>query len=221
LAADNGLFNAGVRVLTGLIQGARILFSTEDPYTPVFGPLGDLPELDLEDTEPVGTALNLQPPTSFDEPVEILIPCPGSDDVSELSIYMYDGTQWVEAVSPEGDVMPAAQDAIVAGSRIQENETDPPTVGIRTRHFTGFIAAKAQPVVGDDDDDDDDVTGDDDDDDDDDATTSTTTTTTVPAGGGGPCFIESAGTLSPAGFLNVILLGVLFFCREICRNKKT
>jgi hypothetical protein len=85
--------------------------------------------------------MNLQPPAVFDNAVKILIPCPGHDDVSGLNVHYYDGNSWILAVDAAGYVQPGGEGLVLPGSRINHNDTDPPTIEIRVFHFSGFQAA--------------------------------------------------------------------------------
>ena len=84
--------------------------------------------------------MNLQPPTVFNTPVKILIPCPGYPDVSILNVYYYNGSNWALACNAAGDVQPGGDGWMVPGSRVNHNETDPATIEIQIIHFSAAQA---------------------------------------------------------------------------------
>ena len=174
--AVTGTYDAGILVTSGDLRGAKILydFVNDVDVTPRFGPLGEIPGLDLAGVVPMGDApMNLQPPTMFTIPARIFIPYLGYTDVSGLSIYLYkynEGTgymEWVLACNANGNVQPGGEGWMVPGSRVNHNDTDPPTIEIQVYHFSG-----AQPGDGGDNDGVDNGGG--------------------SGGGGGGCFIATA-----------------------------
>jgi hypothetical protein len=90
--------------------------------------------------------MNLQAPTVFGNPVKILIPSPGYDDVSGLDVHYYDDNSWILAVDAVDNEQPGGEGLVLPGSRINHNDTDPPTIEIRVFHFSGFQAAVAASV---------------------------------------------------------------------------
>jgi hypothetical protein len=132
----------GIEVISGELAGAKIIFDSNELQMPQFGPLYEVPSVTGADG--VGIPMNLQPPTVFDNPVKILIPCPGYDDVSRLDVHYYDGNSWILAVDAAGNVQPGGEGLVLPGSRINHNDTDPPTIEIRIFHFSGFQAAVAR-----------------------------------------------------------------------------
>ena len=72
--------------------------------------------------------------------MKLIIPCPGYTDVSGLNIYYYDGNTWVLASDAAGNVQPGGEGWMVPNSRIDHNETDPPTIKIEVYHFSGAMA---------------------------------------------------------------------------------
>jgi hypothetical protein len=170
VAADDpdlgGVLDDGIEVISGELTGAKILFNSSELQTPLFGPMNEIPP--VSDADGVGNPMNLQPPAVFDNPVKILIPCPGYDDVSGLFVHYYDGNSWILAVDAAGNVQPGGEGLVVPGSRINHNDTDPPTIEIRIFHFSGFQAAVAASFSS--------VSGD------------------GGGGGGGGCFISTASS---------------------------
>ena len=101
---------------TGL--GAKILYDGSEPIEPTFGPTDEVPPLNTANVDAVGVPMNLQPPTVFNTPVRIFIPCPGYTDVSQLSVFLYNGTGWVLACNAAGIVQPGAVGWMVPSSRV-------------------------------------------------------------------------------------------------------
>jgi|GEM_PF-2478803 len=132
--ALEGLYDTGTQVNSGDLEGAKIVFDSNERVTPRFGPMNELPEFDVADVDAVGVPMNLQPPTVFTTPVKIFIACPGHTDVSSLSVYLYNGTDWVQAGDATG---------MVPGSRVNHQDTSPPTIEIKLYHFTGVQAGTA------------------------------------------------------------------------------
>ena len=138
---------AGIEVTSGNLEGCKIIYESNEPVQPTLGPIDELPPFDDTGIEAVGAPMNLQPPTVFNTPVKILIPCPGEPDVSILSVYLYNGTDWVEACDATGNVLPGGEGWMVDGSRDNNNSTTPPTIGIKVYHFSGAQAGNAvQPA---------------------------------------------------------------------------
>jgi hypothetical protein len=134
-----GIYDAGIKVTDGGLEGAMILYDSGEPVELTFGPIEELPPLSGGGMNAVGTPMNLQPPTVFTTPVKIVIPCPGRTDVSNLSVYLFNGTDYVLACDAAGHVK--AEGWMVPGSRVNHPETSPPSIEIQVHHFTGVQAA--------------------------------------------------------------------------------
>jgi hypothetical protein len=139
--ALEGFYDVGQQVINGDLQGAKIIYNSSEPVPPAFGPLDELPLVNMQDGEAVGMAVNFQPPTVFNTPVKIFIPCPRYADVSSLSVYYYNGTKWVLACDASGTVQPQAADWMVPGSRRNHNNGGPSTIEIKVYHLSGAQAA--------------------------------------------------------------------------------
>jgi len=135
-----GTLDDGIKVDSGSLQGAKIIFDSSENQTPTLGPTDEIPPVNLADVSGVAVPMNLQPPTVFDTPVKILIPCPGYADVSSLNVYYYNSSNWALASDAAGNVQPGADGWMVPGSRVNHNETDPATIEIRVYHFSGAQA---------------------------------------------------------------------------------
>jgi hypothetical protein len=135
-----GDLDDGIKVDSGNLQGAKVIFDSSENQTPTLGPTDEIPSVNLAGVSGVAVPMNLQPPTVFDTPVKILIPCPGYADVSGLNVYYYDGTNWALACDAAGKVQPGGDGWMVPGSRVNHNETDPATIEIQVYHFSGAQA---------------------------------------------------------------------------------
>jgi hypothetical protein len=176
---DGIQYDAGVQISSGELTGAKMFYSTSEPATPRFGSVYELPTLTAEKTknpkklktsarglppehsnakanrtevEPVGDSMNLQPGTVFNTPVKVFVPCPGYDDVSELSVFLYNGKEWVLACDDQGNVTLNGEGWMVPGSRVDHNfadnpMNDPSTIEIKVYHFSGAQAAQVTTAL--------------------------------------------------------------------------
>ncbi len=135
-----GALDDGIKVDSGDLQGAKVIYDSSELQTPAFGPTDEIPPVNLTGVSGVSVPMNLQPPTVFDTPVKILIPCPGCADVSSLNVYYYNGSNWALACDTAGNVQPGGDGWMVPGSRVNHNETDPATIEIQVYHFSGAQA---------------------------------------------------------------------------------
>jgi len=142
-----GPYDAGIEVNSGDLVGAKIIYESSEPITPTLGPTDELPPFDGNNADAVGVPMNLQPPTVFNTPVKLFIPCPGCPDVSILSVYRYNGTDWVLACDASGTVQSGGEGWMVPGSRVNHNLSSPPTLEIQVYHFTGVQAASINPPI--------------------------------------------------------------------------
>jgi len=134
------VYDTGAQLSSGQLAGAKILYDSDEPVIPTFGPTGEIPALDISGVDAVGVPMNLQPPTVFNTPVKIFIPCPGYQYASTLSIYRYTGTSWVLACNASGTVQAGGEGWMVPGSRVDHNLGNPSTIEIQVFHFTGVQA---------------------------------------------------------------------------------
>jgi hypothetical protein len=137
---DMGASEDGIRIDSGDLEDAKVIYDSSERRTPTFGPIAENPPLNISGSGAVGIPMNLQPPTVFDVPVRIFMPCPGYTDVSRLSVYYYNGSNWVRAADAAGNVLTGADGWMVPGSRVNHNETDPATIEIQVYHFSGAQA---------------------------------------------------------------------------------
>ncbi|MDY6990913.1 MAG: hypothetical protein SWQ30_22965 [Thermodesulfobacteriota bacterium] len=171
------IYDVGIKVTDGGLEGAMIVYDGNEPVEPTFGPTEELPPLDAPGTDGVGVPMNLQPPTVFTTPVKILIPCPGTADVSKLSVYFFNGEDYILACDGGGQVQPGATGWMVPGSRVDHPETDPSSIELKVYHFTGVQAGVKTSAA--------DMDGDT-------AQTNAPTGAAGSGGGGGGCFISTA-----------------------------
>ena len=136
-----GLHNAGTQVSSGDLKGAKIVYNSSEPVLPRFGPLNELPAMDMEGSEAVGVPLNLQPHTVFETPVKIFIPCPGWSDVSSLNVYVFKEDNWALGCDSDGQVLSGGDGWMVPGSRVNHNNGSPSTIEIQVYRFSGAQAA--------------------------------------------------------------------------------
>jgi PKD repeat protein len=144
---DGVIYDDGVRVNSGELAGAKILYNSSEPLMPTFGPINGISHLGIAQVTAVGAPLNLQPSTVFNTPVKIFIPCPGYTDVSTLRIYVFDGVEWQPAADPDGNVLPGGVGWIVPGSRVNHNDYTPATIEIQVYHFSAVQAGTVQITV--------------------------------------------------------------------------
>ena len=107
--AIGGAYDTGIQVNSGGLEGAKIVYSSSEAVPPEFAPVDEIPEMDLPGVSSAGMLVHFQPPTIFDTPVKVFIPYPGYTDVSSLSVYFYNGRNWVLACDAEGIIQPAGE----------------------------------------------------------------------------------------------------------------
>jgi len=130
------LYDAGIQVNSGDLEGAKIIYNSNEPVTPRLGPTDEIPSL----SGAGGTPMNLQPSTVFNTPVKIFIPYPGAETVSSLHIYLYKGARWVRACDNEGEVQPHGEAWMLLDSRVDHNGGNPSTIEIKAHHFSAVQA---------------------------------------------------------------------------------
>jgi len=128
--------DSGIEVLSGELAGAKILYSSAEPLTPGFGPVGAIEPVDSEEGHGVGVPVNLIPHTVFQSSVKIFFPCPEGTDISDLGIFYHNGSQWLAAADAHGNVLPGGIGWMVPGSRIDHYEPGPPVIEIEVYHFS-------------------------------------------------------------------------------------
>jgi len=133
---------------SGSLKGAKIVYDSGEPVIPILGPLNEIPTLNISGVEAVGVPMNLQPPTIFDTPVTIFIPCPGYQYARTLSIYRYNGTSWVLACGVGGNIETGGEGWMVPGSRVSHDNGSPSTIEIQVYHFAGVQAGSPSGSVG-------------------------------------------------------------------------
>ncbi len=144
---DSGAeYNSGVEVVSGDLAGARIEYNGSEPLAPIFGPLNEVEGVAAaaHGMEDVGFPLNLLPHTVFNMPVKVFVPAPDGFNISEIGIYYNNGVEWQPACDKYGNLLPGGQGWMVAGSRLNHYETDPPLIEIKVYHFS---AAQGGVVV--------------------------------------------------------------------------
>jgi len=137
-----GIHDAGIEIISGVLTGARILFSADEPLLPAFGPVDEVESLTLNGEQAVGTPLNLMPHTVFNHPVKLYIPFPEGTDVTDVDIYYHNGIRWQAACDADGNILIGGEGWMVPGSRVNHSHKFPPQIEIDVYHFSA-----AQAVV--------------------------------------------------------------------------
>jgi hypothetical protein len=197
------------------IDGATIIFNTDDGgVTPYFGPVEEIPAIDLPGVEGVGLPLNLKPPRTFPSGVTLFLPCPSGVDVQTLCVYGYNESEWVMLCDENGNVQPGGEGWLIPDwndglAREVLSDGDPSGITIWVLHFSSISAGEASLAAASD--------------------AATDLGLTPVDGGGGACFISTV--LSPAmentsqadsarskvkGLLTLCLIPLALFClREL------
>ncbi len=137
-----GVYDTGIQVDSGDLEGARIIYNSDEPIEPTFDFSSGIPPLDVEGMDGVGIPLILQPHAAvFSTPVRIFIPCPGYSNVSDLCVMFYNGEEWIAACDTSGEILPGGEGWMVPGSRINHNNGAPSTIEIQVYHFSAVQAA--------------------------------------------------------------------------------
>jgi hypothetical protein len=184
-----------VELTSGASAGCLIIYEESEVVKPTFGPTDELPPFDVGDADAAGVAVNFQPPTVFATSVKVIIPFPAGTDVTTLSLYLFNGTDWVPACDASGNILPGGDGCLVSNSRVNNDPAAPqPNIAIKMRHFTGIqgaAAIKAEDIA---------------------APTPTpagATTDLGGSGGGGGCFVETAGHGFKVGSLLACFVGLI------------
>jgi hypothetical protein len=144
------------------LNGFQIVYDENESIEPYIDSSDEIPPLSSNGITGIGLAANLQPPTVFDHPITIILPCPGEYDLRDLMLYLYNGNGWVYACSSYntgGVVQPGGEGWIVPGSlkyhvpsgassqndKASPNEMIQPSLEIQVYHFSaiqaGFVAS--------------------------------------------------------------------------------
>ena len=146
--------DSGMEILSGELEGAKIIYNSKEPLTPGFGPIDEIGALNLENSEGIGAPLNLIPHTVFHTPVKIMIPFPEGTDITNVDIFYHNGVEWLPACDVDGNVLPGGRGWMVPGSRVNHFKTSPPVVEIQVYHFSaaqgGFVVANSGTTTHDD-----------------------------------------------------------------------
>jgi hypothetical protein len=135
---------------SGILAGAKVIYDSSEPIKPKFGPVNESPIVGGVGITPAPSSypINLEPPTVFNNPVTIFIPLPDTsdvssptDDLSTLSVCLYDGENWVVACDANGNVTPAGDGWMVPGSRVNHSQGFPPSIELQVYHFSAIQAA--------------------------------------------------------------------------------
>jgi len=135
-----GDYDTGIQVNSGDLEGAMIVYNSLEPVPPSFAPAYEISEMELPDVESVEIPMHFQPPTIYDTPVKVFIPCPGYTDVSSLSVYFFNGTNWALACDADGIIQPESEYWMVPDSRVNHNDPNLSYIEIEVYHFSAVQA---------------------------------------------------------------------------------
>jgi hypothetical protein len=140
-------YDSGMEILSGELEGAKVIYNSQEPLTPGFGPIDQIEALNLADRQGIGAPLNLIPHTIFHTPVKIMIPFAEGTDIANMDIFYHNGVEWLPACDADGNVLPGGRGWMVRGSRVNHFGTSPPLVEIQVYHFSaaqgGFIVVNS------------------------------------------------------------------------------
>jgi hypothetical protein len=125
------------------LDGLQLNYKTAEPILPYVEASDEIPPLDIPGVTPVGVPVHLGPPTVFNNPVKLTVPCPGESDVKDLNLYFYDGFEWVYASSSYntgGEIQPGGDGWMLPGSLVYHNDTTPPSLEVQVYHFSAIQA---------------------------------------------------------------------------------
>jgi hypothetical protein len=128
-----------VTVDSGVSQGSSITYDSNEPVTPAFGPMNEIPPVNSIGANGIGSPLNLQPPTVFNQPVRLLMPIPAGVEGKDQGVYLYNGIDWVYVGSPlnsGGIVQPEGEGWMVPGSMSYDNTGTPEILQAQVYHFS-------------------------------------------------------------------------------------
>jgi Purple acid Phosphatase, N-terminal domain len=131
---DDHTYNAGFQLVEGDLTGTKLVYNTAD-VTPELGPMDELPAFNVDNAIEVGEPINLQPPNVFSTPIKLIVPTPGRTDTSGISIYFYNGREWVLGCDASGNSI--VEGWMVPGSRVNESGS----VQLKIWHFSGIQTA--------------------------------------------------------------------------------
>ena len=132
---DDYIYDSGFQLIPDELPGAKLIYHSSD-ITPEIAPLEDLPPFDVTDANAIGVPMNLGPPTIFSVPVKLIIPVPEDSSVRALSIYVYNGKEWVLGCDTSGK-SPILNGWLVPGSRLNGKNR----IEFKVYHFSGIQTA--------------------------------------------------------------------------------
>jgi hypothetical protein len=139
--------DAGITTLTvangGEMDGFQLIYNNTEPIIPLVEPFDEIPSLDLPNVTPVDRPVKLGPPNVFNNPVTLRVPVSGETDIKDMSVYLYDGEEWVYAVSSHntgGVIQPGGEDWVVPGSLTYDDTGATPVLEVQVYHFSGIQA---------------------------------------------------------------------------------
>ena len=139
--------NSGIEIISGVLTGAKIFFSGDEPLVPAFGPTDAVESTNTFHGNSLGLPLNLTPHTVFNHPVKLFIPYPPAMSVNQLYIYYHNGVKWLPACDAEGNLLPGGEGWMVPGSRVNHTDQIPPLIEIEVYHFSAAQAVSSETSV--------------------------------------------------------------------------
>jgi hypothetical protein len=136
-------YDTGIVVTSGENEGVKVIFDSAGSVIPEIGPSEEIPVVTDPDLKPLGSPLNIQPPTVSESPLKIVIPCPGETDLSDTSILFYNGDRWIRACNAKGELLETGEGWMVPDSRKIHTDTDN---GITTVEFKAYQLSGIQVV---------------------------------------------------------------------------
>ena len=130
-------YDAAIEIIDGALSGAKVVYSSLEAQTPVFGSSDGIEAINLTGIQSSGPPLNLTPHTVFDNPVYLFIPVAADMDITTAGLAYHDGTQWLAAADADGNVLAGGEGWLVPGSRVNHTGTRPELIEVKVYHFSG------------------------------------------------------------------------------------
>jgi len=140
-------YDTGLEVISGPLEHTKLIYNAEHPATPIF----NLAAGRAEEAEPANSPADIVPPTVFTPPAKLIIPVPEAKSVNKLNLYMQEGNKWVRACDTSCSTDSNGFGWIVPGSRVNRNNSTPPTIEIKVYHTSAFhaglVPSSPTPIV--------------------------------------------------------------------------
>jgi hypothetical protein len=146
-----GIHDTGIQIVSGPLSGAKVIYDSDEPLSPAFGPVNEIETIPSNHADGVGMPLNLLPHTVFDTPVKLFIPFPKGKDIRSLDIFYHNGVEWLAACDADGNVLSGGKGWMVPESRVNHVDHEPPLIEIQVVHFSaaqGGVVAVSEETDG-------------------------------------------------------------------------